>query len=178
MVQAASLAQGAENQVKNRNLHTSIGNYDGTSSQFGPGATSSAPPANHSSLIALNQQFGQHYANQIESSMSQNLTQSGTRFQKRLLNNFMGEPDSQLMTGGFQRMSTAAINSASAHRQGTSKKLTEGRKSVSRTNAAAGPQGGQTTMMHSLINDESILSQQLTGKAVNHSSLIVDSTNN
>lgn len=60
-------------------------------------------------------------------------------------------------TAGFTRMSTAAINSASAHRQGANKKLNENRKSVSRANGNAGPHGNQSAM-HSLMNDESILS--------------------
>lgn len=68
-------------------------------------------------------------------------------------------------------MSTAAINSASAHRQ-ISKKL-EGKKGVSRTQNANGPHG--TTVMSSLINDESILSHH--GNMVEHNSLIVDSAN-
>jgi len=74
-------------------------------------------------------------------------------------------------------MSAAAINSASAHRTGK-KQLNENRKSVvSRANINGGPHGN-SSVMHSLINDESILSQQLTGKAINHSSLIVDSAQN
>ena len=66
--------------------------------------------------------------------------------------------EQQPTTAGFKRMSTAAINSASAHRQGFGKKMTEGRKSVSRTTGNGGPHGGQS-VMHSLINDESLLSQ-------------------
>ena len=73
-------------------------------------------------------------------------------------------------------MSTAAINSASAHRQGAKKNSatadTGGKKSVSRGGKTVGT---GVSAMHSLMNDESILSQHNTSKAINHSSLIVDS---
>ena len=75
----------------------------------------------------------------------------------------------------FQRMSTAAINSAAGHRQGATKK--DGKKnSVSRTSKLNMVNGVSATQ--SLMNDESILSQQHTGKGINHNSLIVDSVNN
>ena len=75
-------------------------------------------------------------------------------------------------------MSTAAINSASAHRQGAKKNSAAtadnggGKKSVTRAGKTTGT---GVSVMHSLINDESILSQHNTSKAINHSSLIVDS---
>ena len=62
-------------------------------------------------------------------------------------------------------MSTAAINSASGHRTGPNKKK-------AKVNLPVGISATQ-----SLLNDESILSQQHTSKGINHSSLIVDSTN-
>ena len=72
-------------------------------------------------------------------------------------------------------MSTAAINSAAGHRQGATKK--DGKKnSVSRTSKLNMVNGVSATQ--SLMNDESILSQQHTGKGINHNSLIVDSVNN
>ena len=52
-------------------------------------------------------------------------------------------------------MSTAAINSASGHRQGAKKN--ENKKSGMRASKAAGG-ANQVNTMNSLINDESILS--------------------
>ena len=66
------MATSTANQRKNRNLYTSIGNYNTSSTKFkqgvgsGSGAvnTSVNASAQHSSLVALNQQLGQHYTNQ------------------------------------------------------------------------------------------------------------------
>lgn len=139
--------------------------------------------ANHSSLVALNQSLGHQYSNKLDAStkgMTNLSSHSGSRFSKRLQNNFMESHDglgiiqqTSSNTAGFQRMSTAAINSASAHRQGANK-ITDGKKSAGR-NGGKKVAGNGVSVMQSLINDESILSQQNTSKAINHSSLIVDS---
>ena len=153
---ASAMVTSSANQRKNRNLYTSIGNYNSSSTKFkqnatNPGAvnTSTNASAQHSSLVALNQQLGQHYTNQQmdinNTQMAQRgtLTQSGTRFQSRLHNNFMIEPHAQEQQHhiGFDRMNAAAINSASAHRQGgaaSKKQSQEGRKSVAQRAAAQG----------------------------------------
>ena len=61
---------GAANQRKNRNLYTSIGNYNSNSSKYGPlgPAASTAiktetQTAQHSSLVALNHSLGHQYSN-------------------------------------------------------------------------------------------------------------------
>ena len=50
---------------------------------------------NHSSLVALNQSLGQQYSNQLESTkgMTNLSSHSGSRFSKRLQNNFMEGQD-------------------------------------------------------------------------------------
>ena len=77
------------------------------------------------------------------------------------------EPNEAASTG-FQMMSTAAVNSASAHRQ-MSKKHIDGKKTKTVV-----PHG--VAAMQSLINDESIL-LSYQGNVAKHNSLIVDSLN-
>lgn len=56
--QASAVITGTANQRKNRNLYTSIGNYNNSSTKFNPNANNMIASANHSSLVALNQQLG------------------------------------------------------------------------------------------------------------------------
>ena len=65
--------------------------------------------ANHSSLIILNQSMNAHpqYSNKPETSQilsknGGNLNQSGSRFQKRLQNNFMDNSAAEVGGGGNQ----------------------------------------------------------------------------